>query len=95
MTLLARRGAIGFQDRVNKGLHRPNGRPLAFDPLARRRLRARQCLAHHPPMHPELLRHCPDRANPELVLPPNLLEQLHFGSPLHPQPPASSVGCWT
>jgi hypothetical protein len=54
MTLLARRGAIGFQDRVNKGLHRPNGRPLAFDPLALRRLRARQRLAHHPPMHPAL-----------------------------------------
>jgi hypothetical protein len=74
MTLLARRRAIAFQDRVNKGLHRPDGWPLAFDPLAFRRFRARQRLAHHPPMHSELVCHRPDRPNPKLVLPPDLLE---------------------
>jgi hypothetical protein len=54
MPLLARCVAIGCQDPINKRLHRPNRRPLAFDPLAFRRLRARQRLAHHPPMHPSL-----------------------------------------
>src|SRR5262249_41552146 len=94
MTLLARRRAIGFQDRVNEGRPRPDRRSLAWAPLALGRLRARQRLAHHPPMHPELLRHRPDRAYPELVLPPNLLEQLHLGSPFHPSL-RLSAGCWS
>jgi len=69
-------------------------RPLVFDLLARRRFRARQCLTHHSPMYPQLVRHSTDRPNPELVFPANLFEQFHFRSPLHPAPPASSAECF-
>src|SRR5215469_406718 len=95
MTLLARRRAIRLEDRVYKRAQRSDYRPAPFHLLALRWFRARQLLAHHSPMHPELVRHCPDRPNTELVFPTDLLEQLHLGSPLHPQPPASSTGCWT
>src|SRR5262249_32621836 len=95
MTLLARRLAIRLEDRVYKRAQRSDYRPAPFHLLALRWFRARQRLAHHSPMHPELVRHCPDRPNTELVFPTDLLEQLHLGSPLHPQPPASSTGCWT
>src|SRR5499427_3619973 len=95
MTLLARRRAIRLEDRVYKRAQRSDYRPAPFHLLALRWFRARQRLAHHSPMHPELVRHCPDRPNTELVFPTDLLEQLHLGSPLHPQPPASSTECWT
>src|SRR5215471_2111634 len=87
MTLLARRLAIRLEDRVYKRAQRSDYRPAPFHLLALRWFRARQRLAHHSPMHPELVRHCPDRPNTELVFPTDLLEQLHLGSPLHPLPP--------
>src|SRR5690348_8549272 len=34
-------------------------------------------------MHAQLLGHSQDRAYAKFVLAPNLLEQLHFGSPVH------------
>ena len=36
--------------------------------------RAADRLAHHPPMHSQLLGHSRDRSDSELVLPANLLE---------------------
>jgi hypothetical protein len=33
-----------------------------------------QSLAHHAPMHPQLVRHFSDRPNTELIFPANLLE---------------------
>src|SRR5215831_12238440 len=69
MTLLARRLAIRLEDRVYKRAQRSDYRPAPFHLLALRWFRARQRLAHHSPMHPELVRHCPDRPNTELVFP--------------------------
>src|SRR5271163_1708760 len=92
--LLTRRVAIGLQDCVDKRPQRIDHRTLVFDLLALRRFRARQCLTHHSPMYPKLVRHSPDRPEPELVFPANLLEQLHLCPPLHPSPPASSAVCW-
>ena len=61
-----------------------------FRLLAPRRYCALNRLAHNPPMHTQLPRHALDRAYPELVLQPNLLEQLHLGSPVELQPPEPS-----
>jgi ribosomal protein L40E len=51
---------------------------LMIDPplcsLACWRSRIRQRLAHHPPVHPELVRHPADRPNAELVFPADLFE---------------------
>ncbi len=93
VTLLARRIAIGLQDSVDERLQRSNYRPFSLALLALRRLSIRQRLTHHPPMHPELGGNSLNRPNPELVFPPDLLEQLHLRSPLHPEPPTSSAGC--
>jgi hypothetical protein len=74
MTLLARRLAVGFQDGVDEGNQRSHHRPLACRPLALRRLRIRQRLAHHPAVNAKLSGDSLDRPDAELVLPPNLLE---------------------
>src|ERR1700733_3594232 len=65
-----------------------------FPLLALRRLGAGQRLAHHPPMHSQLARDTEHRSLAELVFPTYLFEQLHFRSPLHPAPPASSAECF-
>ncbi len=38
-------------------------------------------------MNAELRRHTRDRADTELMLPTKLLEQIHFGFPVHARPP--------
>src|SRR5579883_545891 len=81
--LLARRRSIRFQNRVDERNHQPQPGPLPLRLLAPGRNRVAQRLTDHASMHAQLLGHSQDRAHPELVLAPNLLEQLHFGSPVH------------
>jgi hypothetical protein len=56
------------------GLLRHGIRRLLALPFALGRPRIRQRLAHHPPVHPELVRHPADRPNAELVFPADLFE---------------------
>jgi hypothetical protein len=54
--------------------------------------------AYNPPMNPELRGHARDRANTKLMLTTELLEQFHFGFPVHKRPPDSigvTLGCGT
>jgi hypothetical protein len=53
--LLARRLPIGFQHPLDRILHWTDLRLLTFMFLALWRDRVRDCLAHHPSMHPMLL----------------------------------------
>src|SRR5271168_3121830 len=87
VALLARRVAVRFQNRVDKRPQRPDYRALPLTRFALRRFRPRQGLAHHSPVHSELVRHCPDRSNAKLVFSSDLLKQLHFRSLLHPSLP--------
>ena len=58
------------------------------------RHRVVQRLAHQPPVHAELARHPLDRPDPELILPSDLLEQLHRGlPPTHPDRPHLLTSC--
>src|SRR5215472_8468448 len=88
VALLAWRPAVGFQDGVDELNQRAQHRSLPLDRLALGWFGAGQRLPHHPPMHFKLRRYALDGPDPELVLPPDLLEQLHLRSPLHPGPPA-------
>src|SRR3984957_16359687 len=92
--LLTRRVAIGLLVRVDKSPQRIYPRTLMFPLPPLRRFGIRQRLAHHPPMHSQLARDAEHGPFAELVFPPYLFEQLHFRSPLHPAPPASSAGCF-
>jgi hypothetical protein len=49
--------------------------------------RPRDRPAHHATMHTELRRHPRNRADPKLMLPTELLEQIHFGFPVHKRHP--------
>ena len=46
-----------------------------------------QRLPHHPPVNAELRGHSRYRADAKFMLPTKLLEQIHFGSPVHARPP--------
>src|SRR5215469_2589681 len=90
VTLLARCRAVGLQDRIDECTQWSDYRSLSLTLFPLRWLRIRQRLAHHPAMHPQLVRHplnCPDT---ELVFSANLLEQLHLRSPLHRASPLIS-----
>jgi hypothetical protein len=83
--LLARRRAVRQQDRVDERHQRPDRRPLALGPFARRGHGARQRLADQPAMDAERPRHPLDGADAELILAANGLEQLHARfDPSHP-----------
>src|SRR5271157_79961 len=81
--LLARSLPIALQNPVDELSHRPQLRTASRRGLALRRNRASQSLPHHPPVRLQLLRHSLDRSRPKAVLPPNLLKQFHFASPVH------------
>jgi len=81
----AQGSSVGFQDAVDELNQRSQHRPLPLDRLALGWFGAGQRLPHHPPMHFKLRRYALDGPNPELVLPPDLLEQLHLRSPFHPR----------
>ena len=90
VTLLPRGLAICFQNRIDELDCRRHLQMRTHGLLASRRDRALNRLTHHPPMDTQLPRHPLDRAYPKLVLQPNLLEQLHLGSPVQLQPPDPS-----
>ena len=56
--------------------------------VAEGRHRLNYRLSHHPPVHSQLPRYPTDRSHPKLLLPPILLVQLHFGSPVQLPPPS-------
>ena len=78
MTLLARRGAVSLQPRVDQRVIRaqPRRRPMLRRALDRRH-RRRQRLPHSPAMHAVLDRQRPRRETLPITVPPDLLEQLH------------------
>jgi hypothetical protein len=87
VALLTRRVTILVQHLVNEGRDRAElrlgpGRLGVF-----RRQRTGNRLAHQSPMNPEFRGDTRDRANPKLMLATKLLEQIHFGSPVHARPP--------
>jgi hypothetical protein len=55
--------------------------------MLRRRQRASDRPAYHPPMNAELRGDARDRADPKLMLTTELLEQFQFGFPVHKRPP--------
>ena len=59
------------------------------------RQRTRNRAPHNAPMNAELRGNTGDRADTELMLPTELLEQIHFGFPVHkrsPDPIGGTVG---
>ena len=95
MPLLARRPPIRLQHRVDEGRNRIQLRLGSCWILVRRRHCTGKCLTHHPAVHAELRRNPRDRPDPELMLPAEPLEQIHFGSPIHarsPEPSGTTVG---
>lgn len=85
--LLARRVTILVQHPVDEGRDRAELRLGPGWVAVLRRQRTGNRLAHQPPMNPELRGDTRDRANPKLMLATKLLEQIHFGSPVHARPP--------
>src|SRR5213593_1972879 len=82
VSLLSRALSIRLQNLIDEIAHRPDLRPLPLRSFPLRRIRIRQCLAHHPAVHAEFLRYGFDRSRAELELPSDLLKQLHFRPPV-------------
>jgi hypothetical protein len=78
---------VRFQDGVNEchRRHQLKARPLHL--LPRFRYCASDRFPHHSPMHTQLLGNPGNRPDAELVLAPDLFEQLHFPSPVQRVPP--------
>jgi hypothetical protein len=74
---------------------------LRFDPfriMLPRRQGTRDRPAHNAAMNAELRGDTRDRANTKFMLPTELLEQFHFGFPVHKRPPdpvGGTLGCGT
>jgi len=92
MPLLAGRPPVRLQHRVDEGRNRIQLRLGAGWIPVRRRDRSGKRLPHHAPVHTELRRNSGDRPNAKLMLPTELLEQIHFGFPVHARPPEQSEG---
>src|SRR5271165_2122926 len=89
VALLTGRADVLVEHLVNEGLDHPQLRLGPLRVMLRRRQGTRDRPAHHAPMNPELCRHSGDRADPKFVLPTELLEQFHFGFPVHKRHPDS------
>jgi len=87
MPLLPRHALVRHQPPVDDLRIRANrrARPRRIN-LPRRRHRARQRLAHRPPVHVMLCSQLPYRQPASPLVPPDLLKQLH-PRPRHPRPP--------
>ena len=85
--LLARRLAIRSQNLINERRHRAQLRLGAFRVVVLRRHSIDQRLAYHPPVNTKLRGNSRYRADTKFMLPTQLLEQIHFGSPVHAWPP--------
>src|SRR3954447_6818368 len=92
VTLLARRHRIGRENGIDERHHRSQGRLGARAIATQRRQGALHRLAHHPAMNAERPRHTLHRADPELVLAAQPLEQFHLRSPVHTAPRTSTAG---
>ena len=92
VTLLARRCRIGRENGIDERHHRSQGRLGARAIATQRRQSALHRLAHHPAMNAERPRHTLHRANAELVLAAQPLEQFHLRSPVHTAPRTSTAG---
>ena len=88
--LLARGAPVRVQHLIDERHDRVQLGPGPLRVAVRRRQRAGDRLAHHAPVHPELGGHPRDRAHAELMLPAQLLEQFHFGVPVHSKPPGET-----
>jgi hypothetical protein len=87
VALLARSAPVRIQHFIDK---RYNQAELRLDPLRvamLRRQRVANRLTHQAPMNAELRGDTRDRPDPKLMLPTKLLEQVHFGSPVHARSP--------
>src|SRR5216684_6776919 len=82
VSLLTRRLPVRLQNHIHKIHSRLQLPSRPFGLLPRLGQGTADRLAHHAPMHAQLLGHTGDRADPELVLSTDLFEQLHFGSPV-------------
>src|SRR3954467_12399030 len=91
VALLARGLTVLVQNLVDEGAHHAELRPGPRRIAVRRGQRTGQRLAHHAAVDTELRGDTRDRADPELMLPTQLLEQIHFGFPVHARSP-DSVG---
>src|SRR4051794_9867731 len=91
VALLARGPMVLVQNFVDEGAHHAKLRPGPRRIAVRRGQRIGQRLAHHAAADTELRGDTRDRADPELMLPTQLLEQIHFGFPVHARSP-DSVG---
>ena len=85
--LLARRLAIRSQNLINERRHRAQLRLGAFRVVVLRRHSIDQRLAYHPTVNTKPRGNSRYRADTKFMLPTQLLEQIHFGSPVHARPP--------
>jgi len=90
VALLTRRAAILVEHPLDKRLQRAQLRLAPFRVMVRRRQRTGNRPANNAPMNTELRRYARDRANTKLMLSSELLEQIHFGFPVHKRPPDPS-----
>ncbi len=90
MSLLARRPPIRLQHLVDESCDRLQ---LWLGPrrvMTPRRQRTGNRLPHHAAVHTELGRDTGNRADAKLMLLTKLLEQFHFGDPIHSEPPGKT-----
>src|SRR3954447_22737794 len=92
VTLLARSRRIRLENGIDERHHRFQGRLGARAIATQRRQGALHRLAHHPAMNAERPRHTLHRADPELVLAAQPLEQFHLRSPVQTTPRTSTAG---
>jgi hypothetical protein len=87
VALLVGRQTVFIQHLVNERRNQAELRLAALRVAVLRRQCIANRLAHHAPMNTELRGDTRDRADPKLMLPTKLLEQVHFGSPVHARSP--------
>jgi hypothetical protein len=85
--LFARRLTIRRQNTINERRDLAQLRLAAFWVVVLRRQRSGQRLAHNPPVNTELRGNSRYRPDTKFMLSTKLLEQIHFGSPVHARPP--------
>src|SRR5271156_1040239 len=98
VALLARCATVLVQHLVDEVRDRAQLRLAPFRVMLRRRQRSGDRPADNASVNTELRRHTRDRADTKLMLPTELLEQIHFGFPVHKRPPepiGATVGCRT
>ena len=85
--LFAWRFPVGFQNPIDEPRYGRHLHLRSFCLLPPRRRCAPHRFAHHTPMHSQLARNPQNRPCAKLILTPDLLKQLHLGSPVQLLPP--------